>query len=74
VRKLNPAIYTKHKWLSGCAESSALLGPVIHHKIFPASALATSHQQKLENQNQLLLLYQPVVVIPPYFSKLANIL
>jgi len=70
---LNPAVYAKHKWLSGCAESSVLFGLLIHHKIISASALANSHQQTLQNQNQLLLLYQAVVVILLYLNKLAYI-
>jgi len=47
VRKFNPAISIKHKWLSDCAERSALLGLPSKHKIIIDPALpnesATSH-------------------------------
>ena len=33
AKKFNPAIYAKHKWLSGCAEINTLLSVPIHHKI-----------------------------------------
>jgi len=53
VRKVNPAIYVKHKWLSGCAESSALLGLLIHHKIIPASTLVTSHPTNIRKSKPI---------------------
>jgi hypothetical protein len=31
VRKFNPALYPKHKLVSGCAERNALLGLLVNH-------------------------------------------
>jgi len=39
MRKFDPAIYTKHTCLSGCAERKALLGLLISHTINLAPAL-----------------------------------
>jgi hypothetical protein len=39
VRKFNPAIYAKRKWLSGCAERNALLCLLVNHVIVLALAV-----------------------------------
>jgi hypothetical protein len=39
VRRFNCVMYTKHKWLSGCAKRSAVLSVVINHVIILVPAI-----------------------------------
>jgi hypothetical protein len=47
VRKFNPAIFAKHKWLSGCAERNAVLGLLINHFIICSPIVRKSHKLPL---------------------------
>jgi hypothetical protein len=53
MRKLNPAVYAKHKWLSGCVEQNALLGLLVNHIIIPSPSpnISKYHEPPLNNIN-----------------------
>ena len=39
MKKVNPAVYAKRKWFSGCVEWNTVLGHLIIHIIILAPAL-----------------------------------
>jgi len=58
MRKFNPVMYVKHKWLSGCAEISALLDPLVQSYNIPSPCptIMKSHEPPLPH-NILYLIF-----------------